>query len=121
MKRHCTWRRTAALAAAALATAGLARTAGAINIVLVYNAASSTEPAGDPTGAALTTIMQHVETFYQDVFEDSHTITTNSWDENLGAPNRAGHNLGTQSGGRETAATTRVDPAARGHNGHAAA
>ena len=117
MKRHCTWRRTAALAAAAaLATAGLARTAGAINIVLVYNAASSTEPAGDPTGAALTTIMQHVETFYQDVFEDSHTITINFWYENLGAPNLAVHNLVSQSGGRETEANIRFDPDAQGNN-----
>ena len=80
-----------------------------INLVLNYNNASSVEPAADPTGAILTSLFQHAETFYQDVFEDTHTLTINFWWENLSSGTLGVHNLVSQAGGRETVANIRID------------
>lgn len=100
-----------ALAAIVFGSASLGppRPAAAINIILSYNAASSVEPAADPTGAILTSLFQHAETFYQDVFEDTHTLTINYWWENLSAGTLGVHNLVSQAGGRETVANIRID------------
>ncbi|HRK31069.1 MAG TPA: hypothetical protein PLD59_08320 [Tepidisphaeraceae bacterium] len=86
---------------------GLAPKADAINIVLTYDAAGSVEPAGDPVGASLTAIMQHIESFYEDVFEDTHTLNiTYRYGAQAGGT-LAAHTLNTQGGvpHRETAGT----------------
>ena len=101
------------LFAAACLSPLFAPPASAINIVFNYNAAASNEPVGDPTGALLIGIMQHVEATYQDIFEDNHTITINYWYEALPAPNTGDHDLVSQSGGRETVANIRFDPNAQ--------
>jgi hypothetical protein len=105
----------AASIAAALALS--ANPAGAINIIFSYNAGSSTPPAGDAGGANLIATMQHVESFYEDVFEDvDHTITISFWYANFTGSTLAAHSLTAQSGGRETAGTIRFDPDAVGNN-----
>jgi hypothetical protein len=106
-------RAAATIAAASLASLHAAP-AQALNIVLSYNAAASTEPATDPTGAQLTAIMQHVEATYEDIFETAHTITISYWYQSLGAGVLGGHGLVSQSGGRETAGEIAFDPAAAG-------
>ncbi len=93
-----------------------ASSAQAITINLVFNSAASSNPAGDPTGANLTTIMNHVASVYEDIFEDSHTITLTYWYENLTAGTLAAHSLTSQAGGRETAGNIRFDPDASGNN-----
>src|SRR5688500_8827932 len=103
MHRHVTRRHCAAvLASAVIGIGGFARPVDAVNIIMVYNTAASAEPAGDPTGALLTSLMARVESVYQDIFEDTHTLTINFWYENQDPGTLAVHSLVSQSGGRET-------------------
>lgn len=63
-------------------------------------------PLGPPVG--LSRLFQYAEIFYEDVFEDSHTLAINYWYEDL--PGELGvHSLVAQSGGRETVANIRID------------
>jgi hypothetical protein len=109
VKRH-----TAVILATAAASCVVADTSSAINIVLSYNAASSQEPAGDPTGSLLTSLMQQVKSTYEDIFEDSHTITITFFYAPQSPGVLAAHSLTSQSGGRETAGTIQFDPTAQG-------
>lgn len=102
-------RRVALLAAAVAPMVFVAPRSTALDIVLNYNAGASVEPSYDLTGAGLTDLMQHVESVYQDIFEDSHTLTINYWWEDLADTTVGLHSLVTQAGGRETVANLRLD------------
>ena len=51
----------------------------------------------------------HEEGVYQDIFEDSHTITINYWYESLSS-GIGDHDLVSQNNGRETEANIKIDP-----------
>ena len=84
--------------------------AKALNIILVFNSGASDAPAYDPTGSGLTSMFQFAETFYQDVFEDSHTLTINYWYDALSAGTRGSHSFVSESGPpwRETEANIKI-------------
>ncbi|MBP61482.1 MAG: hypothetical protein CMJ62_08140 [Planctomycetaceae bacterium] len=90
----------------------------AINIVLNFDDAQSTDPTFDSTGALLQPIFEHAETFYQGVFQDTAantTLTINYWYEDLTGGLIGLHSLvsETTSGGtlpnREVTANIRID------------
>ncbi len=81
----------------------------AINIVLNFDAAQSESPSFDPTRSGLISLFQHAESFYQDVFEDTHTLTINYWYDDLDDNTLGIHSLVAQAGGRETVANIRID------------
>lgn len=91
------------------------RPSGAINIVLNFDAANSINPAGDAGAANLISLMQYVETYYQGIFEDSHTLTLTYRYANAGEFSNAGtladHTLTAEGGSpwRETAGSIRID------------
>ncbi len=91
----------------------LVHEAKALNIILNFESAKSDDAADafDPGGAALQEMFQIAESFYQDVFEDSHDLTINYWYDNLSdADGTLGaHTLLNQSGGREVKAKIRID------------
>lgn len=98
------------LAVLALFFSGLVPRVEAIDIVPIYNAGASVEPSIDPTGALLTSIFDYAETFYQGVFEDTHTITINFWWADLSPGFLGLHNLVSQSSaGRVTESNIRID------------
>ncbi len=92
-----------------LFAATLASPVAAINIVLNFDPIQSEAPSFDPTRSGLISLFQHAESFYQDVFEDTHTLTINYWYEDLSNNTLGVHNLISQSGGRETVANIRID------------
>jgi len=98
----------------ACASIGFSERAFALDIVLSFNSAVSANPADDPAGTLLTQHMQAVEAFYEDVFEDAHTITISYWYGNQGAGILAAHSLVSQSGGRETSGQIVFSPDAAG-------
>ena len=110
-QRRANPRRARALSAAALSAAALlgggVDFARGINIVLSYDAVNSVEPAGDATGAMLIAIMQHIELTYQDIFEDTHTLTITYRYGAQPAGTLAAHSLTAEGGTphRETAGT----------------
>ncbi len=53
-------------------------TANAINFTLNYDAAKTQAPTFDPTGSQLSAIFDYAATVYQDIFEDSHSLTITS-------------------------------------------
>ena len=73
------------VAVACVLAAGV--TAEAMTITLQFNSGSSQNPAADPTASGLTSIFEYCEDYYEDVFEDSHTLTINYW---CSASNAAG-------------------------------
>ena len=90
----------------------------AINIVLNFDDAQSTDPTFDSTGALLQPLFEHAETFYQGVFQDTAantTLTINYWYEDLTGGLIGLHSLvsETTSGGtlpnREVTANIRID------------
>lgn len=107
--RKCTRRRR--ILAAAVAGAGALLSASqfvqGINIIMSYQAGTSAPPASDPGGTQLQAIMNYIEGFYEDVFEDTHTITINYRWGTQPAGTLAAHTLNSQSGtpNRETAGT----------------
>src|SRR4051794_10875207 len=105
-----------AAAAAPLATGCWIQPALGSDLVMVFDAAGSVNPASDPSGAQLQAIMSHVESVYQDIFEDAHTLTITFRYGNQPAGTLAAHSLTAQAGGRETAGTIVFDPDASGSN-----
>ncbi len=83
----------------------------ALNIILNYNpgAADAVNPSFDPFGNLLTPLFQYAETFYQDVFEDNHTLTINYWYNDLPDNLLGRHSPVSQSGGRVTESNIRID------------
>ena len=83
----------------------------AVNIILNFESGMSDTFAADPGAAELTRIMEYVESYYQDVIQDSHTITLNYWYTDITTNNGtlASHAAVTSSGGRETEANIRID------------
>src|SRR3990172_9936468 len=61
--------------------------AGALNIVLNFDAGMSDSPSFDADGSKLTAIMQSVESYWQDIIEDTHTLTVNYWWDDLNHTN----------------------------------
>src|SRR5437868_4200160 len=102
-------RSAAAIAAAACSLIGSARDASGINVVLSYVGSAANEPTFDAGGAGLTSIMNHVRTTYNDVFEDTHTVTISYRWGDLSGTNLSSHALNAQAGGRETAGTIIFD------------
>jgi hypothetical protein len=92
---------------------GLAITspAAAINIILNFNAAANQAPAFDPAATGLQALFEHAESFYQDVFEDTHTITINYWYEDLADSTLGVHTLVSEGGvpSRENEGNIRID------------
>lgn len=90
---------------------GLVSPVAAINITLVFNAGANQAPAFDPAATGLTELMQHAETFYQDVFEDVHNLTINYWYEDLDDTTLGVHTLVSEGGvpSRELEANIRID------------
>ena len=85
--------------------------ASGINIIPIFDAGQSDSPSFDPSGAGLSDLFDYVELYYQDIFEDSHTLTINFWYDDLSDANGTlgSHSLVSQSGGRETVANIRFD------------
>ena len=78
--------------------------AGAVNIVLTFDANASDSPTFDPTGTSLVAIMGAVETYWQDIIEASGTLNVTYYYDDLDDPDGvlADHlNQGT-SGGKPT-------------------
>jgi hypothetical protein len=101
--------RAGALMMLAIGLSSVATPAAAINIVLNFDSGQSESPSFDPDGSKLTAIMQAAELHYQDIIEDSHTLTINYWWEDLADGLFGQHRLVSQSGGRETEADVRLD------------
>ncbi len=82
-----------------------------INIIPIFDSVQSDSPSFDPSGVGLQNLFDYVELYYQDIFEDSHTLTINFWYDDLSDPNGTlgSHSLVSQSGGRETVANIRFD------------
>lgn len=62
-----------------LVIAVLTTPAAGITINVVYNNGNSVEPATDPTGTLLTSIVQEAANRWEDIIEDSFTMTLNVW------------------------------------------
>ncbi len=103
--------RTLILISGALSAALLTLPAYAINITLAFNAGANQAPAFDLAATGLTSLFEHAEAFYQDVFEDAHNITINFWYEDLADSTLGLHSLVTEGGvpNRETQANIRID------------
>ena len=57
----------------------------ALNIVMVFDSANSTNPSYDPTGSRLQNIMAEVENTWEDIIKDSGTVTIDyRWSSNTG-------------------------------------
>lgn len=83
----------------------------ALNIILNFNAGANQAPAFDPAAAGLQALFAHAESFYQDVFEDTHTLTINYWYEDLDDTTIGLHTLVSEGGipSRENEANIRID------------
>jgi hypothetical protein len=92
-----------------LASLSSFQTASAVNIILNFNAAQSEFPSFDPSAAGLISIFEFAEDLWEDIFEDSHTVTINFWYEDLSGGTAALHTLVADDGTRETEADIRVD------------
>jgi len=108
--RTALYRNTPLLALAVLlVVGGLAAPAKALNIILDFDSSQTyTDPYGVNRTMDLQPIMQAAEAYWEDIIEDSHTITIHYWWEDL-ATYLAVHNNITTVGGRETEANIRFD------------
>ncbi len=112
---HCPATRRACAAALGLtcAMAFAPLPARALNIVLVYDAStSSNNPAYDPNAIRLGNILEYVASVFEDIIEDDHTITIDyQWDSQLRINTgfSGQHNFGAEVDGRETEARVRFD------------
>ncbi|HEY6563170.1 MAG TPA: hypothetical protein VIY86_01615, partial [Pirellulaceae bacterium] len=79
---------------------GMAPPTTAINIIPIYQAANSVPSSQDPSGTQLQAMFDYVESYYQGVFEDNHTVTINFWWGNLASGINGSHSLVAESGGR---------------------
>jgi hypothetical protein len=57
----------------------LAEPSWAINIVTNFQSSSSVNPTYDPAATQLQAMMHSVESYWEDIIEDSHTLTVNFW------------------------------------------
>lgn len=103
-------RRIAVAAVSTLAAfMGVPQAANAIDIQLTFNSGASDAPAADPNGTRLPAIMNHVASFYENVFRDNHTIIIDFYYDDLDPGTLGQHTLLSQSGGRENSARIRFD------------
>ncbi|MGD9125959.1 MAG: PEP-CTERM sorting domain-containing protein [Planctomycetia bacterium] len=79
----------------------------AINIVMNFNTGSSAYPTYDPDGSKLIALMGSVEDYYEDIFENSGTLTVDFYYSNIDS--LAVHNNTGTSGGHPTSCRIRVD------------
>lgn len=103
--------RQIALAGMLLAVLGLyGRVAVALDIVLDFrdDLQQETMPFDD-AGARLTAIFQAAEAIYEDIIEDDYTLQIDFWYTDLDKGVLGNHNLISQSGGRETRGSVRID------------
>ncbi|HUU84121.1 MAG TPA: matrixin family metalloprotease, partial [Phycisphaerae bacterium] len=104
------------LLAALLVVWGLSTAArGAFNIVLNFDPNNTyTDSNGVDRTYELQPIMQAVESYYQDIIEDNHTLTINYYWHNFTGTTLAQHsNVSTDSNGRETECNIRFDNSSR--------
>ncbi len=80
-----------------------------LDIVLEFNSGVSENPSFDPSGSKLTDIMQAVETVYEDIFEDAHTLILRYWWEDLDGGTLGVHQGTLHNGQRELRANLRFD------------
>jgi hypothetical protein len=86
--------------------------ASAIDIELSYNAAASVEPAADPSGTKLMMLAQYVASVYEDIIEDSHTVSIQLWYEPIGDFNGLfSHLQPANATNRTTQGQVRINPA----------
>ncbi len=83
----------------------------AINLVMNFDSTNSLQPNFDPNGTGLTSLFNHVETYYQSIFEHSgHTLTITYRYANLTGFIGL-HTYGSaDANGRENTATIQIDP-----------
>lgn len=60
--------------------------AAAINIRMNFDSGKSASPSFDQNHAGLISLFDYAEHFYEDVFEDTHTVDINFWYDTLGGP-----------------------------------
>lgn len=102
-------RRTRVLIGLVIGTGALATSAQGIGIILSFDGTQSIAPAYDPSGTGLKSLFAYAKSFYEDVFEDAHTLTVNFWYADLPTTILGQHALGSQSNGRETVANIRIN------------
>lgn len=82
----------------------------AINIVMDFKTGSTEYPDFDPTGSQLIALRGAVETYYQDIFEESdHTLTVEFYYDTLDGGTLAVHRNLRTSGGQPTKCRIRFD------------
>ncbi|MGD9126245.1 MAG: PEP-CTERM sorting domain-containing protein [Planctomycetia bacterium] len=90
-----------------LAIIALPHQALGINIVMNFNSGNSDYPAYDPDGSDLIALMGAVESYYEDIFENSGTLTVDFYYDNIDS--LAVHNNTGTSGGHPTSCRIRID------------
>ena len=112
MKRRIGFRRVhrgwAVLPAIGIIIAGPQPVAG-LNIVLEFNDAASDNPAYDPDGSALTSLLESAVSYYEDIFKETHTLTIRYWWEDLPSGVLGVHQGTFHDGQRELRANLRFD------------
>ena len=76
---------------------GNATPASALDIIPIFNGGASQPTPFDPANAGLTTLFNYAEAYYEDIFEDNHTVTINFWYEDLSGGFIGDHDLVAQS------------------------
>jgi hypothetical protein len=99
----------------------LAAPVHAITINMYFDSTSSANPSYDPDGSFLTSMMQSVKTYWQDIIETNHTLNVYFYWQDLdiySSGTLAAHQATAMnySTGRETACTIRFDTASNGSN-----
>ncbi|MGD9126243.1 MAG: PEP-CTERM sorting domain-containing protein [Planctomycetia bacterium] len=83
----------------------------AINIVPTFNSSASDYPSFDPDGSGLIALMGAVETYYEDIFENSGTLNVEFYYDSI---DKLGiHNNKGTSGGHPTSCRIRIDSTGR--------
>lgn len=101
-------RRALALSAAVAAVVAGGR-AQAVNLIMNFNSGASQNPTSDPAGTNLINMMSYIEGYYEDIFQDAHTLTVNFWWDDLGGTTVGSHLAVTNSGGRQIECNVRLD------------
>ena len=83
--------------------------AKALDIVLEYNSAASDNPAYDPDGSRLASVLESAAALYEDIIEDVHTLTIRYWWEDLPSGVLGVHQGTSHNGQRELRANLRFD------------
>ncbi len=87
----------------------LASPAGALNIVLDFNAEDTDSPTFDSTGALLVPIMQAAAAYWEDIIHDTGTLDIEYYYDDLSGSTLATHNNQGTSDGKPTEAKIRFD------------